>query len=304
MHSRCPSEYSQSLQPGCRNPRTGCRSDGCPLQGIYCENRNLAHGARLEAGRAIVRRGGNSQNASPTWLTDCMKTHGIGLWRAADLRAFSTPRDETGQGFPFALAWAIPVDPHIMATVRNGPNHQYADEYARLNVIINGLAEQLTAQLLSRGYRAKPLDASLRTDATEIKGDFPHKTAATRAGLGWIGRHCQLVTREFGSWVRLGTVFTDLVLPCGPPVERSFCGRCTRCVEACPAKALRGTAWYPGLPRAEILDVHACDDWKKERWPHLNKGHVCGICSAVCPHGLKTLRFRKGSISCSDRGHH
>jgi epoxyqueuosine reductase QueG len=134
------------------------------------------------------------------------------------------------------------------------------------------------------------LAASDRTDPVNIKGDFPHKTAATRAGLGWVGRHCQLITRKFGSWVRLGTVFTDMELPSGSPVERSFCGRCIQCVEACPAGALKGNPWYPGLPREEILDVIICDHWKKENYYELHKGHNCGICSAVCPYGLKVLK--------------
>jgi epoxyqueuosine reductase len=132
--------------------------------------------------------------------------------------------------------------------------------------------------------------ASERTDTVNIKGDFPHKTAATRAGLGWIGRHCQLITRPFGSWIRLGTVFTDMALPCGPAITRHFCGRCMRCVEACPAKAIKGNAWYPGMPRERILDVQTCDQWKKEHYFLFHKGHNCGICSAVCPYGLKVLK--------------
>jgi epoxyqueuosine reductase QueG len=108
--------------------------------------------------------------------------------------------------------------------------------------------------------------------------------------LGWIGRHCQLITRKFGSWIRLGTVFTDMELSLGPPVERHFCGSCIRCVEACPAKALKGKAWYPGIPREEILEAETCDHWKKENYFAYHQGHVCGICSAVCPYGLKVLR--------------
>jgi epoxyqueuosine reductase QueG len=193
-----------------------------------------------------------------------MEVNKITLWGAADLRDFSTPRDESGQELPFALSWAIPMNFQIMVSIQNGPNQKYADEYTRVN--------------------------SDRTDTINIKGDFPHKTAATRAGLGWIGRHCQLITRPFGSWVRLGTVFTDIELPCGPPMERSFCGNCRRCVEACPAKALKGNAWYPGIPREEILDVRACDQWKKTHYFQYHKGHNCGICSAVCPYGLKILK--------------
>jgi len=222
----------------------------------------------------------------PSWLTEWMEVQKIDLWGAADLRDISTPLDETGHSFSFALSWAIPMNPQIMASIQNGPNHTYADEYARVNNRINELSGGLAGEIKGRGFRAKPLAASDRTDTVNIKGDFPDKTAATRAGLGWIGRHCQLITHRFGPWIRLGAVFTNIELPWATPVERNFCGRCTRCVEACPAKALKGNAWYPGVFREEILDVQACDQWKKEHYFQYHKGHTCGICSAVCPYGL------------------
>jgi epoxyqueuosine reductase QueG len=182
------------------------------------------------------------------------------------------------------------MDPHIMSGIRNGPTRAYTDEYTEVNRRINTLSAELAAEMLTRGFRALTLAASERTDQENIKGDFPHKTAATRAGLGWIGRHCQLITRRFGPWIRLGSVFTDLELACGPAMEKNFCGRCRRCVDACPANALTGTAWYPGLAREEILDVRVCDRWKKENYFEFNLGHNCGICSAVCPYGSKVLR--------------
>ena len=181
------------------------------------------------------------------------------------------------------------MTPAIMAGIQQGPNQAYADEYARVNVLINQTADRLTAEIRSNGFRAQALAASERTDPVNIKGDFPQKTAATRAGLGWIGRHCQLITRNFGSWVRLGTVFTDMKLTSGSPVERSYCGTCTRCVEACPAGALQGSAWVAGMPREKILDPAVCDRWTKEHYYQYHKGHNCGICSAVCPYSLKRL---------------
>jgi len=229
-------------------------------------------------------------NLFPAWLTQCMDTHQVPLWGTADLRNFATPVDENGKRFPFALSWALPMNPRIMASIQSGPNQPYADEYERVNHRINQLAATLAAGLGARGYHAKPLAASERTDAVAVKGEFPHKTAATRAGLGWIGRHCQLITHRLGSWVRLGTVFTDMALPCGPAVERHFCGQCTQCVDACPAKALTGTAWQPGVPRRAMLDVQICDQWKKEHYCRYHHGHICGICSAVCPYGLKSLK--------------
>jgi hypothetical protein len=53
----------------------------------------------------------------PVWLTEWMKVHQVTLWGAADLREFPTPRDETGQKFIYAVSWAIPMNPQIMATI-------------------------------------------------------------------------------------------------------------------------------------------------------------------------------------------
>jgi epoxyqueuosine reductase len=223
-----------------------------------------------------------------------MESQKIALWGVADLRDFQTPQDETGHSFPFAISWVIPMDPQIMANIQNGPNQAYADEYARVNNLINELSDALAAEIRGSSHQAKPLGASERTDTINIKGAFPHKTAATRAGLGWIGRHCQLITRKFGPWIRLGTVFTDMELQCAIPTGQNFCGRCVRCVEACPARSLKGNIWYPGIPREELLDVRACDLWKKEHYSQYHKGHNCGICAAVCPYGLKALKDKPG----------
>ena len=231
-----------------------------------------------------------AHTSMPAWLAQWMSAYGIELWGGADLTDFATPPDKGGQRLPYAVSWALPVNPRIMAGIQQGPNQAYADEYARVNARLNETARLLTETINSKGFRAHALAASERTDTINIKGDFPHKTAATRAGLGWIGRHGQLITRQFGSWIRLGTVFTDMKIQFGKPIRRSFCGRCTRCVEACPADALKGKAWYPGLEREKILDVAACDRWKKENYLQYHQGHNCGICSAVCPYGLKVLK--------------
>jgi epoxyqueuosine reductase QueG len=224
------------------------------------------------------------------WLTEWMQAHEITPWGVADLKDFETPKDASGQRLPFAISWGIPMNPHIMAGIRQGPNQAYADEYTRANNLINELSRLLANEVKNRGFKAYALAASERTDKVNIKGDFPHKTAATRAGFGWIGRHCQLITREFGSWIRMGTVFTNMTALFGTPIKRSFCGRCMRCVEACPANALTGNAWYPGIGREKILDVRACDRWKKENYFEYHQGHNCGICSSACPYGRKVLK--------------
>ncbi len=56
----------------------------------------------------------------PTWLAEWMEAQKITLWGVADLRSFSTPLDQAGKGFPFAFSWAIPMNPQIMVSMRNG----------------------------------------------------------------------------------------------------------------------------------------------------------------------------------------
>ena len=227
-----------------------------------------------------------TSNSLYAWLNELMRAHALFAWGAADVREFSTPRDETGRQFPVAVSFIIPVAPSIMVALRDGPNQAYADEYKNINDRLNEAGLSIARAIASKWYRAQPLAASERTDTVNIKGDFPHKTAATRAGLGWIGKHCQLITRKYGSWVRLGTVFTDMDLECGPPMERNFCGKCSLCVDACPVNALAGSSWHPGMEREKILDVRKCDGWKIEHYPQYG-GHLCGICSAVCPYSIK-----------------
>ena len=76
----------------------------------------------------------------PKWLAEWMAAREITLWGAADLRRFPTPIDQTEREFPAAISWAIPMNPRIMASIQDGPNQPYADEYARVNSHINKLS--------------------------------------------------------------------------------------------------------------------------------------------------------------------
>jgi len=223
------------------------------------------------------------------WLNDWMQSWDISLWGAADIHTLCFSIGGDIEPYPGAVSWAIPMSPNIMAGLNKGPTQAYADAYSQINVRIGEVAQLLSKAIAQKGFRVYPLAASDRTDKKNIRGEFPHKTAATLSGLGWVGRHCQLVTRPFGPWVRLGTVFTDMPMVFGTPLNRGYCGTCHACVHACPAGALSGKDWKPGIERKEILDAAACDQWKKEHYFQFNNGHNCGICSSVCPYGLKHL---------------
>ncbi len=195
--------------------------------------------------------------------------------------------------FDRAVSFGLIMDPKIMVGVGNGPTRAYANLYTRINRKLDSLSELIALEIKEGAWQSWAIPTSVRSDPVNLKGDFPHKTAATRSGLGWIGKNAQLVTKSVGPWLRLSTVLTDLPLPTGKLIEKSSCGKCDQCVTACPAGALHGALWIPGMARDKIIDVRACDRYKKAHFFAYNQGNNCGICSAVCPLGQKTLKRRK-----------
>lgn len=115
-------------------------------------------------------------------------------------------------------------------------------------------------------------------------GPIQEKAWAQQAGLGWIGKHSNLITRDYGSWIFLAEVLTDLELKSDPP-HLPHCGTCTRCIEACPTQAIvepyvvnanRCIAYHTIENRSSEIPVEVArqmDGWVAG----------CDICQDVCP---------------------
>ena len=109
------------------------------------------------------------------------------------------------------------------------------------------------------------------------------KPLAERAGIGWQGKHTNLVSRRHGSWLFLGEIFTTLALP-ADATEADHCGSCHRCLDACPTDA---------FPAPYRLDARRCISYltiehkghiaREFRKPMGNRIYGCDDCLAVCP---------------------
>jgi epoxyqueuosine reductase len=208
--------------------------------------------------------------------------HGASLVGFADIN--SLPFEVTG-GFPRAVSIARALEIEIVREISNGPTRKYYEEYKRINYLLEQICEQAVEFFAKMGKRAESFEATTDDfDQVTLSTRIQHKTIATRAGLGWIGKSALLVTKEFGPAVRLATVFTDAEFEVAEPVGESQCGQCRRCLEKCPAGAILGQNWNAGASRESIYDAFAC----RNTAHRLSKAQgidsaICGICINVCP---------------------
>lgn len=121
-----------------------------------------------------------------------------------------------------------------------------------------------------------------RIESMVDTGALVDRAVAERAGIGWYGKNCAVITPEFGSWVYLGEMITDIPFPPDSPVTES-CGDCTLCIDACPTGALVG----PGQLNASRCVSFVTqtkgfvDDEMKRKIG--NRLYGCDTCQIVCP---------------------
>ncbi|HRO12913.1 tRNA epoxyqueuosine(34) reductase QueG [Amaricoccus sp.] len=109
------------------------------------------------------------------------------------------------------------------------------------------------------------------------------KPLAEAAGLGWQGKHTNLVSRELGNWFFIGSIFTTLELPRDPPGENR-CGSCRACIDICPTAALRGPYRLDARRCISYLTIEHDGPVDEALRPLLgNRIYGCDDCLAVCP---------------------
>jgi epoxyqueuosine reductase len=214
-----------------------------------------------------------------TWLTrkfhgtmDYMHRHGVKRSRPAELvpgtvRVISVRMDY------------LPETQEVAQELLDDDSRAYISRYA-----------------LGRDYH-KVLRSRLRELARRIEertGEFGYrvfvdsapvleKALAEKAGIGWVGKHTNVISRDFGSWFFLGELYTDLPLPIDQP-EESHCGTCTACIDVCPTQAIVAPYLLDARRCISYLTIELKDAIPEEfRKAIGNRIYGCDDCQLFCP---------------------
>ncbi len=184
-----------------------------------------------------------------------------------------------------AISIAVALNPSVVAQLTEGPTLVYYGEYQKVNLFLSNLGKFTANLLRDRGFKAQPLEPTTENfNPKSLSTPLPHKTVATRAGLGWVGKSALLITKSFGSAIRLTSVLTDIPLPVAQPYNQSHCDDCSICVENCPAHAPLGPNWEINSPLEKYFNAFSCQESAKKLSQSIGiDATICGICIASCP---------------------
>lgn len=114
-------------------------------------------------------------------------------------------------------------------------------------------------------------------------GPITERDLAMRAGLGWIGKHTNLISRKLGNWFFLGEILLDIELPADSP-ETTHCGTCTRCIPACPTGAITGPYQLDARRCISYLTIELKGSIPEDLRPLIGtRIYGCDDCLAACP---------------------
>ncbi|MFT4561373.1 MAG: epoxyqueuosine reductase [Gammaproteobacteria bacterium] len=123
-----------------------------------------------------------------------------------------------------AEPWGVLDNPELAYVSRYALGRDY---HKLMRSRLKRLGKKISAEIDSFGFR-------VFTDSAPVL----ERALARKAGLGWFGKHSNLISREDGSWFFLGEIYTDFSLPADPQYDQNHCGRCVACIDACPTQAI------------------------------------------------------------------
>jgi epoxyqueuosine reductase len=203
---------------------------------------------------------------------DYMAHHGTKRSRPADLhpgtlRVISARMDYAPP--ELASAWDVIDDGERAYVSRYALGRDY-------HKVLRGRLQKLADRI---GAVTGPFGHRVFTDSAPVL----EKALARNSGLGWIGKHTLLLSRDAGSWFFLGEIYTDLPLPIDAP-ETPHCGTCTRCIEVCPTQAIVAPYKLDARRCISYLTIELRGSIPEDLRPLIgNRVFGCDDCQLVCP---------------------
>lgn len=204
--------------------------------------------------------------------------HATMSWMARDVEKRVSPREifpEARSVIVVALNYYTPHQHEENPATGKVSRYAWGDDYHHV------VTQKLRAVLAWIKEQEPQAEGKVCVDIQPVMD----KAWAVRAGLGWIGKHSNVITPEFGSWVFIGELFLNLDLDYDVERIEDHCGTCTLCIEACPTAAI--TEPY-------VVDSNKCISYAtiELRTPELPPSieenlsgwiYGCDICQDVCP---------------------
>lgn len=212
-----------------------------------------------------------------------LKRHGTMGWLEDRARQRASPNHlwpEVKSAIVLGVNYGPDTDPlHNLAYPTTGNISVYA-RHRDYHDIIKGWLKHLAHYIL------KEAKSFTTTDQVKVFVDtapIMEKPLAQLAGIGWQGKHTNLVSREFGSWLFLGEILTTLELPSSPS-SSDHCGSCSRCLSACPTNAFPAPFQLDATRCISYLTIEYNGSIPQEfRKAIGNRIYGCDDCLAVCP---------------------
>jgi epoxyqueuosine reductase len=199
---------------------------------------------------------------------DYMARHGVLRARPAELVARTVRVISCRMDYLPAAAEAD-GDPRLAGIARYARGRDY---HKVLRSRLQQLCDRIEAEAGSFGHRVFADSAPVM----EVE-------LAVKAGIGWRGKHTLLLSREAGSWFFLGEVYVDLPLPADAPASE-HCGSCTRCIDVCPTRAIRGPYQLDARRCISYLTIELKGAIPEALRPLVgNHVYGCDECQDACP---------------------
>jgi epoxyqueuosine reductase len=216
--------------------------------------------------------------------------HWLNQGHQADMAWMDSPkRQDVRQVLPGVRSIiCVALNYYTPHTHSEDPSHGKISRYAWGRDYHRVLHKRLKAFSDWLEQKAQAAGQAIQTRYYADTGPVQDKVWAQQAGLGWIAKNGNVITRQYGSWVFLGEILTTLPLEPDRP-HTNHCGTCTRCLEACPTGA---------LPQPYVVDTNRCIAYhtienRAETLPETITPHMqgwvagCDICQDVCPWNIR-----------------